>query len=73
MCVCVWQLHRHHLNLPWPVDLPTLSQRRVTIEVNATEFNIDTQATSQFSTLAAVNGVIVNQLRDIENILYDSR
>ncbi|XP_025087598.1 uncharacterized protein C12orf29 homolog isoform X3 [Pomacea canaliculata] len=69
----LFKLHRHHLNLPWPVDLPTLSQKRVTIEVNATEFNIDTQATSQFSTLAAVNGVVVNQLRDIENILYDSR
>ena len=73
MCALIFQLHRHHLNLPWPIKEPRLSQQPVKIDVNSAVFGFDTDTKSQFSLLASVDGCQADKLCSLVSLFAHSR
>eukprot|EP00916_Digyalum_oweni_P017905 GHVL01029585.1.p1 GENE.GHVL01029585.1~~GHVL01029585.1.p1 ORF type:complete len:166 (+),score=13.24 GHVL01029585.1:1144-1641(+) len=69
----LYKLHRHHLNLPWPIPKPRLSQQPVDIDVDSAVFSIDMDKQSQFSLLASVHGCKVDKLCEVHSLLADCR
>ena len=73
VCAFHFQLHRHHLNLPWPIVEPRLSQQPVKIDVDSAVFGLDMDVKSQFSLLASVDGCQADKLCNLLSLLANSR
>ncbi|KAL8624762.1 hypothetical protein ACOMHN_002457 [Nucella lapillus] len=69
----LYKLHRHHLNLPWPISQPRLSQQPVTVHVDSAHFGLDGDNKSQLSLLAAVNGRRAEKLCQLHLLFNQQR
>ena len=69
MGALLFQLHRHHLNLPWPITEPRLSQQPVKIDVDSAVFGFDMDSKSQFSLLASVDGQQADKLCNLVSLV----
>ncbi|XP_033752428.1 uncharacterized protein C12orf29 homolog [Pecten maximus] len=65
----LYKLHRHHINLPWPVSDPALSHRPVSISVDFTQYETEEDKKSCLWTLSKLNGQICDSLPDIVGAL----
>ncbi|CAG5132114.1 unnamed protein product [Candidula unifasciata] len=62
------KLHRHHLNLPWPVPEPRLCQRRVKVQVELTSANVARESKkghNVFSLLCNLNGQVFDSIQEL--------
>lgn len=69
----LFKLHRHHLNLPWPVKNSHLSEKPVKISVDAATYDIDMEMKSQFSMLAAAHNQVAGKLCEIHHLMAGGR
>lgn len=69
----LYKLHRHHLNLPWPVKNPVLSQARVKICVDSAKFTFNSDTESQFVTLSCVHDQTAEKLCELASLLASAR
>lgn len=58
----LYKLHRHHVNLPWPIGDPALSHRPVSICVDLTKYEMEEDKKSCLWTLSKLNGQICDSL-----------
>ncbi|XP_060068287.1 RNA ligase 1-like [Ylistrum balloti] len=65
----LYKLHRHHVNLPWPMKDPTLSQRPVSITVDITPYEVEENNTSCLWTLSKLNGQTCDSLPAMVRVL----
>ena len=64
------QVHRHHLQLPWPLENPTLSSLAVTVELGDDEL-VDTVSGGKlclFSSLKQFNNKSLENLKSISTL-----
>uniref|UniRef100_A0A0B6ZYG3 RNA ligase 1 n=2 Tax=Arion vulgaris TaxID=1028688 RepID=A0A0B6ZYG3_9EUPU len=64
------KLHRHHLNLNWPVPEPKLSNRKVRVQMELPSSNVDGiakkgESQNLFSLFSSLNGHIICSLQDL--------
>ncbi|BFZ05177.1 hypothetical protein BsWGS_08216 [Bradybaena similaris] len=65
------KLHRHHLNLPWPVPEPRLCHRRVKVQVEPISAGVDRESKKKghnynlFSLLCSLNGQTFDSIQDL--------
>ena len=64
----LFQVHRNHVSLPWPVDDPALSRRPVEIRVDASQYELNTD-TGLVSMLDKCKGHMCESLRDLETLV----
>ncbi|XP_076471287.1 RNA ligase 1-like [Babylonia areolata] len=70
----LFKLHRHHLNLPWPVKEPRLSGQPVRVHVDSAHFGFDMDSKkSHFSFLASVNGSRADKLCELHHLLNEEK
>ncbi|XP_067656160.1 RNA ligase 1-like [Haliotis asinina] len=65
----LFKLHRHHVGLPWPIDLPHLSKQRVRINVDGTAYEFREEK-SVFYLLSRQVGSTCEQLSELHDLLY---
>ncbi|KAK3727699.1 hypothetical protein RRG08_032656 [Elysia crispata] len=73
----LYKLHRHHLNLSWPIKDPRLSQQPVRVEVELTDTsrnkaNEDSarQLDDLFTALHSLNGQVFDSLRHLHKNMF---
>ncbi|CAL1529275.1 unnamed protein product [Lymnaea stagnalis] len=60
----LYKIHRHHLNLKWPVAEPWLCQKKIKVSVASADVET-TEGIHLFSQLAHLNGKIFNSLKEL--------
>ncbi|OWF52570.1 uncharacterized protein C12orf29 homolog [Mizuhopecten yessoensis] len=65
----LYKLHRHHVNLPWPISDPALSHRPVTVAVDLTTYEVEEDKKSCLWTLSKLNGQTCDSLPAIVGLL----
>ncbi|XP_046573805.1 uncharacterized protein C12orf29 homolog [Haliotis rubra] len=65
----LFKLHRHHLGLPWPIDLPHLSQLKVKVNVDGTAYKFSEEK-SLFYLLSKEVGKTCEKLSELHDLLY---
>ncbi|XP_060576456.1 RNA ligase 1-like [Ruditapes philippinarum] len=64
----LFKLHRNHVALPWPVDSPTLTKRRVSVAVDTTKYELDNND-SLIARFGKFTGHSCESLTDLTNLL----
>lgn len=68
-CGSLYKLHRHHMNLPWPIAEPRLSCRRVSITVDMTPYEENEDKKSCLWRLSKLNGQTCDSLMAISGVV----
>ncbi|XP_061171835.1 RNA ligase 1-like [Saccostrea echinata] len=67
----LFKIHRHHLNLPWPLKdtTPIFSQRRVEILVDSSNFESDENVNTAFQKLSRIFNKKCDSILDLDQLL----
>ncbi|XP_046364856.2 uncharacterized protein C12orf29 homolog [Haliotis rufescens] len=65
----LFKLHRQHVGLRWPIDLPHLSKQTVKINVDGAAYEFSEER-SLFNLLAAKGGMTCEKLSELHDLLY---
>ena len=63
----MFQLHRNHIGLPWPVKETALSERPVEILVDVGPYEMEDEKTV-FKKLSSFHGHVYESLKALENV-----
>ena len=61
----LFKVHRHHVKLTWPIEMPTLSKRPVTINVDTTKYE-----DVENMTLASLNNISPQTFGAMSDVIY---
>ena len=66
----MFQVHRNHVALPWPVDSPTLTKHCVSIAVDITDYELD-NSDSLIARFGKLTGHTCESLTDLTSMLNE--